>query len=259
MTAELWAAVDRLTLPTRIPVERAADADWLIDASIEQAEIAVGRRTAGADTCNVPAYRAALAREHAATTQMATVPGLWQQALDALGTGRESAEGRPSSPLRERSPADLDLMEILAQVRDAVRAELARLGRPLPVEWTVGVSEIRELAELVAADARTWAARFASWGRAIATYLHEQRDQPKPFRLRCPCPLCKTDYVRVNDQGRADSRGEKLARPIRVDFAGPTVRAAVCEACGVGWFRGADLHRLAALIDATPERERHLA
>lgn len=253
MTADLWGAVDRLTLPTRIPVERAVDADWLIDVAVEQADIATGRRDGA---CSVPAYRAAIARAAAATTATASVPGLWQQAIDALGTGTEGSEGSPSVPLRERSPADLDLMEIMGQVRDAVRSEFARLGRPLPSGWTVGVSEIRELAELVTVNAAEWAARFASWGRALETYLHAARSQPKPFRLRStPCPLCKTEWVRINERGLADANGDRLGRPIKVDFAAGKVRAAVCEACGVGWFRGADLHRLAALIGATPDTD----
>lgn len=253
MSAQLWAAVDRLTLSTRIPVERATDADWLIDVAVEQAEIAAGRRDGA---CSVPAYRAALAREQAANVATATVPALWDQAVQALGLGSENAGGGGSTaPLRERSPADLNLMEILSQVREAVREESARLGHPLPGGQTVGTVQIRAFASTLRTDLDGWGQKFALWGRAIENYLHVLRDEPRPFRLRStPCPLCRIEWIRVNEQGRATVGGEYLARPIKVDFAGDRMRAAICEACGTAWFRGADLHQLAALIGCeTPD------
>lgn len=242
MSEALWSAVDRLTQSTRIPVERATDADWLIDAAVEQAEIAAGRRDGA---CSVPAYRAAMAREAAATSGYATVPSLWDQAVQALGVGSENTGGgASSSPLRERSPADLDLMEILSQVREAIRDEW-----DVTSETPIEAPEIRRFTSSIRTGHDEWARRFTSWCRSIETYLHVLRDEPKPFRLReTPCPLCGMEWIRVDEHGRAKPNGEFLARPIKVDFAGSSVRAAICEACGTAWWRGADLHRLAALV-----------
>lgn len=239
MSAALWAAVDRLTRPSLVPVERAADADWLAE---------LGEETWGA--CSVPAYLAA-------TVRRAKVPSLWEQSTYALTTGSESAEGG-ASPLRERSPADLDLMEIRSIIRGTTRHELEQRGvrtvrgsDGTPTEFDP--EEVRELARLVAnsGDLWWWEYRFASWGRLLEGYLHAAEHKAKPVRIRnTPCPLCRTEFVRIEtDDGEA-----QIVRPLIVDFRGGYVRAARCEACSATWFRGAELHQLADLIGVSDIR-----
>lgn len=227
----MWAAVDQLTHSSRVPVERAVDADWLSELN----EDAWG-------VCSVPAYRAATARS-------ATIPSLWDQATTALTTGSEGGTG--STPLRERSPADLDLMEIRSIIRHTVAHELAERDPGLTPDGVP--AQIRRLASVVAATDPDsiwwWEYRFASWARLLGTYLRALEHTPKPTRLRnTPCPLCHTRQMRIDQDGDAI-----VVPPLVVDFRDGYVRAARCEACSATWFRGAELLELAQLVGSTPE------
>lgn len=228
MSETLWAAVDRLTKPSRVPLERVADPEWLNDLAAPSW-----------GSCNVGAYRAA-------TATWATVPSLWDQATAALTTGSE-AGGTGSSPLRERSPLDVDLMEVRGIIRDTVRHELAERDRqPIPADVP---AQLRRLASIVLRDDPDnlwwWEYRFQQWGRLLETYLRAAEHTARPTRLRnTPCPLCRVKQIRVE----TESGDKQLVPPIVVDFRDGYIRAARCEACSASWFRGDELHELARLV-----------
>ena len=234
-TTALWQAADRLTKPTRVHMARVADPDVLTEI-----------KTGFGWACNVADYRAA-------TTQWATVPSLWDQAVAALYDGGGEVGGSGSKPLRERSPADCDLMEIMALIRGTTRHELGQWAPERRVPRVVP-SQIRRLASVVVArDSEHlwwWTYRIEQWARLLETYLHAVEHAPKPTRLRgTPCPLCKTRYVTLEAEN-----GERVqARPIVVDYRDGYVRAARCEACTATWFRGAELEALARLVGARPD------
>jgi hypothetical protein len=226
----LWVAVDKITKPRKVPVERAADAEFTSDLG---------------GFCSVAKYRAASSR-------YATIPSLWQQAEQALSTGMERADGDGSSPLRERAPADLDLMEVMSIIRETTRHELVARGvrRPpsrdgVPAQFTVG--EVRRLAVLVLEspdEVWWWEYRFGSWARLLESYLDAADRRPRPVRLRnAACPLCKTRSVVVEVDGE-----RQMVAPLVVEFRDGLVRAARCEACGGSWFRGVELVELAGLV-----------
>lgn len=232
----IWASVDAITEARRVPVERAADPDWLLEMA--------NHRTYGA--CDVRAHRAA-------TSRWASVASLWDQSTTALTTGSEQTGG--GRPLRERSPADLDLMEIRSIIKHTTRLELVRRGvrpakdgRGLPVDFYIG--ELRRLASLATQDPDDvwwWEYRFAQWSRLLETYLHAVERQAKPVRLRAACPLCKTREMRVDVDGEA-----MVVAPLLIDFRNGRIRAATCQACSGTWFAGDQLEELAGLLD-TPQ------
>jgi hypothetical protein len=190
-------------------------------------------------------------------TVWAVIPSLWDQSTDALDRGCEAGSGG-SAPLRERSPADLDLMEIRCLIRDTVRHELALRGRrvrhhtdecPRPFNAD---DELRGLASLVLQknpdEIWWWEYRFASWARLLEAYLQAAERKQKPVYLRnSPCPTCRTRQVVV------DREGERVVVPaIVVEFRDGYVRAAHCQACGDTRWRGPDLEKLAADLGVTP-------
>lgn len=233
----IWASVDAITEARRVPVERAADPDWLLEMANHR----------GYGVCDVAAHAAATAR-------WATIGSLWDQSTTALTTGSEQTGG--GRPLRERSPADLDLMEIRSIIKHTTRLELAQRGVPapktskgLPAEFQV--RELRRLASLTTQDPDDvwwWEYRFAQWSRLLETYLHAVERQAKPVRLRAPCPLCKTRQMRVDVDGEA-----MVVAPLLIDFRDGWIRAATCQACGATWFRGDQLGELAGLLDTPDE------
>lgn len=247
-TGPVWAAIAKLIDPTNVPVERAADADWLAELGDDIFDIKQGKH----GVCYVPAYRAACAREAAAQARTAAVPSLWDQATDALTTGSEGGTG--TTPLRERSPADLDLMEIRCIIRSTTWHELKTRAKaadhPLPEDVP---SQLRRLASIVTRDDAEnldwWEYRFASWARLLEAYLQAAERKPKPVRLRnTPCPLCRSQYVLVEEDGETFR-----VPPIVIDYRDGHIRAAQCEACSNTWFRGNELGALASLVGAMPK------
>jgi hypothetical protein len=190
-------------------------------------------------------------------TVWAIIPSLWDQSTDALNRGSEAGSGG-SSPLRERSPADLDLMEIRCLIRDTVRHELALRGRrvrhhaggcPRPFDAD---DELRGLASLVLQrnpdEVWWWEYRFVSWARLLEGYLQAVERTARSVYLRnSPCPTCRTKQVTL------EREGERVVVPaIVVDFRDGYIRAAVCQACGDTRWRGPDLERLAADLGVAP-------
>jgi hypothetical protein len=224
----LWAAVDLITKPTSRKVDRGSDADWLEEL----------RSDTTMRFCDVQAYRAA-------TLAYGTVPSLWEQATWALTTGSESSGGSNASPLAMRSPADLDLMEIMATVREVIALQLD--GRKIHARTTVP-EQVRQLAAHVVGHepqhVAWWEFRFAQWARLLGVYLQAVDTGPKPIRLRTPCPLCKTRQVTIESDN-----GPVVVPPILVDFENGWIRAATCTACTAVWWRGDDLNALADLLD----------
>lgn len=233
-TAEIWAAVNRLTLPQQVQISReVATLFELDDVPSQYGE------------CNVASYRAA-------TVKAGRVPSLWQQATNALTGGEVGGTG--SKPLRERSPADLDLMEIRAIIRDTTRHELHTLrGSAARGEFDPG--EIRALARVVIdadEDLWWWGYRFEQWCRLLETYLHLSEHRAKPVRLRnTACPRCQISQVVTAEEDDEP----RVVPALIVDFSPDGyVRAAECLHCGAAWFRGEQLEQLAREVSAQSER-----
>jgi hypothetical protein len=228
-TEQLWAAVAKLTQPTRVMLARdEEDAAWIYELD---------------GSCSVAAYRAA-------TGRWAEVPSLWQQSVDALTNGSEGGLG--SKPLRERSPADLDLMEIRSIIRGTTRHELERLGcktargkngERVPFDQ----KEMRSLASLVIAkepdELWWWTYRFESWGRLLEGHLQAVERKAKPMRLRnSACPACSAKQVTIEGED-----GPIVVPALVVDFTSDGyARACECLACGHAWFRGEQMEELAS-------------
>lgn len=224
----LWDAVDAITKPSMRQVTRDDAPEWLV----ELAEDATLTR------CDVRSYRAA-------TTNWGTQPSLWMQAEQALTTGTE-AGGTGKSPLRERSPADLDLMETMLTIRESMSWQLTGRGiTPKPGMQ----AQMRQLAAHVVTNepqhVQWWTYRFEQWERVLAVYLRAIDTGPRPVRLRnSSCPKCHVAQVTVE----TDS-GPIVAPALVIDFVNGWIRAAECTACGASWFRGDDLGQLAEQLD----------
>lgn len=222
-TAALWNAVDALTKPTTQRVTREEQVvEWL-----EELHASRGR-------CDIATYRATLVSH-------GTIPSLWEQAEAAITTGSEQREGG-GSPLAARSPADLDLMEIVLTIRESMAWQLP--GRGVTPKPSIP-EQMRQLASYVVAHEPQhvdwWTYRFAQWARLLAVYLHAVEMGPRAVRLRhLPCPKCAATSTKVETE-----QGEVIAPPIMVDFVDGWIRAAQCSECGFAWWRGQDLWDLA--------------
>lgn len=243
-TEALWSAVDAITKPTKRKLDRSPEAEWLEGVENEHPW---QRRSGAFDVCDIAVYRATVERMHAAMLAYGEIPSLWDQATWALTTGSEQNAGG-NSPLRERSPADLNLMETMADIREAVKLQLE--GRNVRPEGDAP-AQMRRLASTLIRIGNPehiawWTFRFEQWARVLATYLQAVDRAPRPVRLRnAPCPLCRTRQVVVVEDGE-----RKVYPPILIDFENGWIRAARCTACGQAWFRGNDLGQLADMLEA---------
>lgn len=243
-TDALWLAVDSLTKPSTRRLTRTDETEALQDLQkrVEWNSSHAYRQ------CSVAAYREAQAVYKTAVTSHGTIPSLWKQAEAAVSGGAEKAEGQPS-PKATRSPADLALMETMADIREAIQNNLA--GRGLKPRPTVP-EQIRQLAaNLKAEHVDWWTFRFAQWQRVLESYLQAVENGPKPVRLRsAPCPECGAKSVLVDTDD-----GPVVASPLLIDFRDGYVRAATCSACSHAWWRGEELLELAERIAYdTPKR-----
>lgn len=221
---ELWAAVDRLTQPTNRKVMR----DPNPEATAETVDAL--RRQAAAEKL----VTHDLARYSAMRAKHATVPSLWDQAVEALGTSNTDMDYTGGGSVH-RTPCDIDLMEIMSQVRESVDFNTAKRGNK--PTGTVP-QQIRHLASLIVTNepghVPLWADKFWAWTRALEKYLQAVQTEPKPRRLRgMSCPECQISRV-VHEID-----GERVSNPpLIVDFRDGYMRAAYCEGCGATWFRG---------------------
>jgi len=179
------------------------------------------------------------------THTYALVLSLWDQAEQTLFTDAQG--GRAGGSLAERNVMDLNLMQVRSIIADTTLREVHR--RHLQVRPTVP-GQLRQLAAHVVGNEPDelwwWEYRFASWARQLAHYLGAGERQASPIRLRnSSCPECQATTVLVE----ADD-GPVVAPPLVIDFRDGYVRAAECTACGQTWFRGEELHALAAQIGA---------
>lgn len=239
-TAGLWNAVGKLVEPTHVRLDRGDTSDYTDLLNYLAADPAVM-------VCHVPTYRSMAAKHHASVVAHVTVPSLWDQSTWALFGGEVSAEGG-GKPARERSPADLQLLETRAQIAEAVRDKATKLGeKPTSAPFRAR-DELRHLASLIIANdpdsLDLWEYRIAQWGRVLENYLNIREHEAKPVRLRgAACPVCRTRRVIVEQDG------ERVEQPaIVIDFHQGYVRAGVCTACGHSWFRGEQLEELAELL-----------
>jgi hypothetical protein len=260
ITARLWAAVDRLTLPSSRRLLRENDPEaqlQVLNDLREQARRAAEdearpkpKSKAGNDLFQVvvpQVSRNDLARYAQMKTGHATVPSLWDQSTDALcSSTADKAEG--SSGSVHRTPCDLDLMEVRADIREAVDFNIAKRG-----EKPTGTvpEQIRHLTSMIIRDephaVEHWEYRFAQWGRILAAHLQAVQAQPKPRRIRgVACPECHVRTVLVED-----ATGEMVnVPPIVVDFRDGLIRAAECTGCGTTLaFRGEEMWALKDRLD----------
>lgn len=233
VTDRLWAAVDAITQPTTQRLDRDTtfedDHPWL-----------------HGNTCHIGQYRATLERIEAATLAYGHIPALWDQANWAV-FGSEAGDGSGGrSPLRERTPADLDLMETLLTIRESMCWQLPGRGiTPKP-----GMkAQMRQLASHIATHepqhVEWWTFRFEQWGRLLRTHLNAIDNGPRDRYLRnSACPLCRTRQVTIERDGE-----RRVVPALVVDFVDGWIRAAQCQACGHAWFRGDDLGQLAEALD----------
>lgn len=251
---ECWKAVDEITQAKRRKVQRSnrEDADWVADAEGWFARLATDPAVL---VCDVSSFRKTAADYQAATAGWSSIPSLWDQAVEALRTGGESDDGRGRSPLRERSVADLDLMETMLTVREFVAAfhrppKDPRAAVP-PVPTDRLPASLRRLAsELARYPHRQaeWVPRVIQWARMLAVHLQALEHVARPIRLRnAPCPLCKTRQVTVDvngQQARKPDPDNRVVPPLLIDFVDGYIRAATCTACSATWWRGAQLYAL---------------
>lgn len=242
-TSNLWAAVDAITKPTRVKIERDTESEWRTAVEADQG-------WEHGTVCSVAVYRATLDRLRASESAYGNIPPLWDQAVWALTTGSEQGTG--TTPLRERSPADLALMETLADIREAVQVQLE--GRGVKPIGTVP-RQMRSLASTLGTLGNQghidwWAFRFESWTRVLRTHLNALEHQPKDVYLRnTACPTCKTRQVTIEREGEA-----RVVPSLLIDFSGGWIRAATCQSCGDAWWRGDDMGRLVTLLESdTPD------
>jgi hypothetical protein len=240
-SSRLWDAVDSITKPTTHKVVR-GPLEWLED----------GRGS----FCRVTDF-------DMATLAYGKVPCLWAEANWAV-YGSEAGDGSGGrSPLRERTPADVDLMETLLTIRESLGWQLP--GRS--VRWRKP-GNIPDMMRQFAAHIVThepqhvewWAFRFGQWARLLHNHLNALDNGPKPMHIRgASCPLCRCGQVFVTehpDGGRTyepanDFRKDsdrKVEPALRIDFSGGYSRCVTCLACGHAWFRGVEMEGLANVL-----------
>jgi hypothetical protein len=181
-------------------------------------------------------------------TLYAEVPSLWRQAQSVLR--RIVDRGAAGAPASERTPLDLDLLEITATIHGTVARELHARGLLRTYRGDGDETRLRHLAGQVAGDEPAqlcqWENLFTAWARLLARALNVGEHQPPPVRLRnSPCPACASRQVSVDT---AD--GPRRVPALVIDFNRGLVRAAQCEACGAQWARGLELEHLAGLLGA---------
>jgi hypothetical protein len=171
------------------------------------------------------------------------VPSLWDQGSDALAGGMESAVR--VSNAAERSPVDLNLVELRSLIRHTVSRELhARRVKPR-ADVPAQLSQLAAHVVTYSADELWWwDYRFTSWASMLTLFLSVNDHVPTARRLRnSPCPACRVRQVTIESDD-----GPVVVPTLVVDFRDGYVQAARCSSCSATWWRGADLESLAALL-----------
>jgi hypothetical protein len=256
-TVKLWASVDAITRPTSHKVSR------------EEQEIDLAADVLN-DLLNNPTRLACSLREKQRADRLAVeqtlayghIPPLWDQATWAL-FGAEAGDGSGGrSPLRERTPADLALMETLSDIREAVSAQLEGRGvravGSVPDQMRRLASTLGTLGNQEHVDWWTW--RFECWTRVLQTHLNALEHQPGNVYLRnTACPQCTARQVTIDVDGNVTDEKDtenRVVPAIVIDFADGWIRAATCQACAHAWFRGEALGDLANLVDPSDQSGR---
>lgn len=234
-TVALWLAVDSITKPTTRRLIRDEDSDWLSEITQDR------------DFCDVPTYRAS-------TKSHGLIPSLWEQAEMALYKTGESLDGH-RSPLSTRSPADVTLMETMLTIREIIGMQIA--GRKLTPRASVPL-QIRQLAAHIVTSEpehlEWWIWRLGHFARLLEVHLQAVVQGPRPMRLRCRCPLCKTEHIPIDGpDGSTDANGKPIqivVRPLLAVYRDQMFRCFECGACSYSWFAGAGVHQLRDEIEA---------
>lgn len=226
----LWQAVDAITAPTHRKTHRDEATDDLAELW-----------HTSATHCRVDVHTALV-------LAYGQIPPLWDQAMWAV-FGSEAGDGSGGrSPLRERTPADLDLMETLLTIRESMAWQLP--GRGITPKPKIP-AQMRQLAAHVVGrepqHVEWWAFRFEQWARLLNNHLNALDQGPKDRYLRnTGCPRCGARQVTIDRDG-----DPKVVPAIVVDFVGGWIRAASCQGCGHAWFRGDQLGDLAAELETS--------
>jgi hypothetical protein len=241
-TTRLWAAVHAITEPQRQQIKRSGDeAVSEFNAELEVLDSPKGQ----GGVCHVPDYRRAAEALRLATAASGRVPCLWVQANAAI-FGSEAGDGSGGrTSARERTPADLDLMETMLTIRESLGWQMP--GRKIPWRKPGDIPDMmRQLAGHIASNERQhvewWAFRFEQWARLLRNGLNALDQCPKPRYLRnSSCPACGAGQVTIGE----DTDARRVVPALVVDFTSQgLVRAAECQACQFTWWRGDDLERL---------------
>lgn len=260
----LWSAVDAITKPSTHRVPRAHQevdvaGELLADLASNPTRL----------MCSVLEKQRADQLAADQTLAYGQVPSLWLQATWAV-FGSEAGDGSGGkTSARERSPADLDLMETLLTIRESLGWQLP--GRKVAWRKPGDIPDMmRQFASHIVTHepqhVEWWAFRFEQWGRLLRNHLNALDNGPRPVHLRgAVCPLCRCSQVFVTDTDDGPSYEpatpaeckkdgtRKVAPALKVDFVDGHVRAAQCLACGHTWWRGTDLEGLARELDDTPQ------
>ncbi len=235
-TTGLWLAADALTKPTTMRLHRDA-----VDVDLAAALLHDLANNPRRSRCSVQEYQRAMQSAAGQDRGHGTIPPLIEQA-EAAVTGSDGSDEGGASLGRERSVADLALLETLFQIREQCTAEVRE--HHLSPRRTAN-ELVRQVASIIAADndAETiqwWQWRFDQWHRILSNQLNAADNGPRPFRLRdSPCPECGARQTRVKEQGEW-----RMVPPLRIDFRDGMVRAATCSECGHAWMRGDALNEL---------------
>jgi uncharacterized protein with PIN domain len=196
-------------------------------------------------------------------TDWADVPSLWDQLSQCIATGSEGgSRAKPGS----KPPVDTESLALRLEIEWLIAGGChdhgLKVDRDEPADTRVP-KDIRRLASAIVTKANPAAVTAATtqlgkWAHRIRTTIG---DGTKPARrLRGHrCITCGTEGLRI----RNSDGDTTIVPPLMLTFSDDgQVRCATCEACGVVYWRGDDLHRLAeqampAVSSAHPNRRPH--
>lgn len=178
------------------------------------------------------------------TAEWHTLPSLWEQLEAATayqGTGTGGAGGRARLPIS----ADVVslLIDIATTVSEAVMEHAGETRRNVP--GNLRLLATRLTAEHTADDAlEWWVDKIRHWTNEATTALRLNPSRPRWAR-GVHCPDCGADTITARQDG------ETVRRPaLSIQWTGPEddngytaddqwmVRAVVCDACSMTWWRG---------------------
>lgn len=220
----LWLAVDAVTKPSTRRLNRDTESEYTFEL-----------RDTGSLFCRVDKYRAA-------TSGFGTVPSLWSQAVDALFGGSEGSSEGGAKPLRERSIADMNLMETMLDIRESIETNLGRRGITRKLRRDDVPDMLRQLASLIIAKepdhVELWKLKIEAWAKQLGNYLQAVEREPRKRTIRgLACELCGARQVSLDREWphevvKTGSSPDNLVEPaVSIEFNEGSARCVLCRAC----------------------------